>query len=73
MFRNTATIIGLLGSLFLATTSSAIDKRPNIVVILADDLGYGDLACYGRNDIKTPSLDRLAREGVRFTNHYANG
>lgn len=47
--------------------------RPNIIFILADDLGYGDLACYGREDVKTPNLDRLARQGVRFTNHYANG
>ena len=47
--------------------------RPNIVFILADDLGYGDLGCYGRQDIRTPRLDELARSGVRFTNHYANG
>ncbi len=49
------------------------DARPNIVFILADDLGYGDLACYGREDIRTPNLDRLAQQGVRFTQHYANG
>jgi arylsulfatase A-like enzyme len=47
--------------------------RPNIVFILADDLGYGDLACYGREDVKTPHLDTLAEQGVRFTSHYANG
>ncbi len=47
--------------------------RPNVIFILADDLGYGDLGCYGRSDIQTPNLDRLARDGVRFTNHYANG
>ena len=47
--------------------------RPNIVVLLADDLGYGDLGCYGRDDIRTPNIDGLARDGVRFTNHYANG
>ena len=45
--------------------------RPNIVFILADDLGYGDLGCYGQTRIKTPRLDRLAREGIRFTSHYA--
>ena len=49
------------------------NARPNIVLILADDMGYGDLACYGREDINTPHLDQLARQGVRFTNHYANG
>jgi len=48
-------------------------KQPNIVFILADDLGYGDLACYGRTDIKTPVLDGLAAAGVRFTQCYANG
>ena len=47
--------------------------RPNFVFILADDLGYGDLACYGREDIRTPNLDRLASQGVRLTAHYANG
>ncbi len=45
--------------------------RPNIVFILADDLGYGDLGCYGQTRLKTPSLDRLAAEGVHFTQHYA--
>lgn len=48
-------------------------KRPNVVFILADDLGYGDLACTGCPDIRTPQIDRLAREGVRFTDFYANG
>ncbi len=45
--------------------------RPNIVVVLADDLGYGDLACYGGTGARTPNLDRLAAQGVRFTNAYA--
>lgn len=45
--------------------------RPNIVFILADDLGYGDLGSYGAGDVATPSIDRLAREGVRFTDFYA--
>jgi len=44
---------------------------PNIVVVLADDLGYGDLGCYGHSILKTPHLDRLARQGVRFTDCYA--
>ena len=47
--------------------------RPNVVVILMDDLGYGDLGSYGGKDAKTPNLDRLGREGVRFTDAYANG
>tara|TARA_R110002049_G_scaffold72490_7_gene187513 strand:- start:74073 stop:75503 length:1431 start_codon:yes stop_codon:yes gene_type:complete len=45
---------------------------PNIVFIVADDLGYGDLGCYGCADIKTPNLDRLAESGTRFTHFYAN-
>jgi len=48
-------------------------RKPNIVFVLADDLGYGDLGCYGRQDIKTPVIDRMAAEGVRFTHYYANG
>jgi arylsulfatase A-like enzyme len=46
--------------------------RPNILFIMADDLGYADLSCYGRPDIKTPHIDRLAAEGMRFTTAYAN-
>ncbi len=49
----------------------AAATKPNIVFILADDLGYGDLGCYGQTKIRTPNLDRLAAEGVRFTNFYA--
>jgi arylsulfatase A-like enzyme len=45
-------------------------RPPNIVFILADDLGYGDLSCYGRPDYRTPHIDRLAGEGLRFTNNY---
>src|SRR5438045_3103667 len=47
--------------------------RPNIVFILADDLGAGDLGCYGCKDIRTPNIDRLARQGVRFRQFYSNG
>lgn len=58
---------------FMATTLTAAvtNPAPNIVFILADDLGYGDLGCYGQSVIKTPNLDRLAAEGLRFTQHYA--
>jgi arylsulfatase A len=49
----------------------AADSPPNIVVVLADDLGYGDLACYGHPAVRTPHLDRLAREGLRLTSCYS--
>ena len=54
-----------------AGEAAALRRRPNIVFILADDLGYGDLGCYGQTKIKTPRLDRMAREGIRFTSHYS--
>lgn len=47
------------------------DKRPNIIYILVDDMGYGDLGAYGQQKIKTPNIDQLAAEGMKFTNHYA--
>ncbi|HVK04291.1 MAG TPA: arylsulfatase, partial [Armatimonadaceae bacterium] len=46
-------------------------QRPNIVLIYADDLGYGDVSCYGARAVRTPNVDRLAKEGLRFTNGYA--
>lgn len=45
--------------------------RPNVVYILADDLGYGDLSCYGQKKLSTPNIDRLASEGIKFTDHYS--
>jgi hypothetical protein len=48
-------------------------RQPNFVLILADDLGYGDIGCYGNTRNKTPHLDQLAREGMRFTDFHSNG
>ncbi len=65
--------LGAIALLLLAPSfaRSAEPERPNIVLVLADDLGYGDLACYGAKDIKTPNLDRFATEGLRLTSCYA--
>ena len=57
-----------------ATTnpSAAARRRPNVIVILADDMGYGDLSCYGNRLIETPRIDSIARDGVRFTDGYSS-
>lgn len=55
---------------FIPLTMQA-SQKPNIIFILCDDMGYGDLACYGQKYISTPNIDRLAQEGMRFTQAYA--
>ncbi|MCB0684893.1 MAG: sulfatase-like hydrolase/transferase, partial [Saprospiraceae bacterium] len=57
-------------SLFCAFSPVNGQIQPNIVIIYADDLGYGDLGCYGHPTIKTPNLDQMAREGMKFTQFY---
>jgi arylsulfatase A-like enzyme len=56
-----------------AYQQTPLPPRPNVLFILADDLGYGDLSCYGRPDYKTPVIDSLADEGIKFSDSYANG
>ncbi len=51
--------------------ASSAGQRPNLIYILADDLGFGDLGCYGQTTLKTPHLDHLAKKGIRFTRHYS--
>ncbi len=58
-------------SFFAAQTLATAAEKPNIIYILADDLGYGDLSCYGQKTLATPNLDRMAAEGMKFTRHYA--
>ncbi|WP_025764292.1 sulfatase-like hydrolase/transferase [Dyadobacter tibetensis] len=53
--------------------SPAVSERPNIIIMMADDLGYGDLACYGNANIKTPNLDILAQKGIKFLDFHTNG
>ncbi|MBM4154144.1 MAG: arylsulfatase [Lentisphaerae bacterium] len=60
-----------LGLLLLAGSAAAAGRRPNLVWVMADDLGWGDLGCYGQKVIRTPRLDAMAREGLRFTHFYA--
>ena len=64
--------LSLLVFLSLLWLNILLAQKPNIVVLLADDLGYGDLSCYGCPDIQTPNIDKLASQGARFTNFYAN-
>jgi len=63
-------ISGVLGLLSAATQYSSAQsaEKPNIIIIYADDLGYGDVSCYGATSVKTPNIDRLASEGLKFTN-----
>ncbi len=73
MPRSPSRIITLffLGAVALLTRSAFAGESPNIIFILADDLGYGELGCYGQRLIQTPNLDCLAAEGMRFTQFYA--
>src|SRR3979409_2563350 len=67
-------IAGAAGTLAFATSGRAVAQavKPNIVFILADDLGYADVSCYGRPDLSTPNIDRIAAQGLRFLQAYAN-
>ncbi len=64
------TLIPMLG-ISIATAAQATDNRPNVILLVADDLGYGDLSCYGATRISTPTVDSLAATGVRFTDAHA--
>lgn len=69
--RSTVRVCGWFLAAVLFAGSGHAAERPNLIFILADDLGYGELGCYGQKVIQTPQLDRMAREGLRFTQFYA--
>jgi len=76
--RGTWKVVGAAAVLLLAAAigaeaqvQAANPQRPNVVLIITDDVGYGDFGAYGASDIKTPNIDRLAREGVKLTDFYA--
>lgn len=64
-------VLLLILALLSASALAAEPSHPNLIWVMADDLGYGDLGCYGQKVIRTPHLDRMAREGMRFTQFYA--
>ncbi len=61
----------LLFCLFASAATAADQRRPNIIFLLADDLGYGDIGAFGQKKIRTPNLDQLAKDGMRLTHHYS--
>lgn len=62
----------LLAAALVVTVQARSVEKPNVIVIMADDMGYGDLSCYGATGFKTPNIDRLASEGLRFTSGYCS-
>ncbi|MBI5395005.1 MAG: arylsulfatase [Verrucomicrobia bacterium] len=69
MKRFLLTLLGVAAT--VAPVAAADDPKPNIIFILADDLGYGDVGCFGQKEIRTPNIDRLASEGMKFTHFYS--
>lgn len=70
LLHTVLTSVLILG--FVVVPGSAAEEKPNVIVILADDLGYGDVSSYGHSSIETPNIDRLANNGIRFTAGYAS-
>src|SRR5438046_1458735 len=72
LLSHTAAGTAALAAGAMGAYAQQASKPPNIVFILADDLGYADVSCYGRRDFDTPNIDRIAARGVRFLQGYAN-
>ncbi|MEX2138620.1 MAG: arylsulfatase [Pirellulales bacterium] len=66
----TVAVVGVMATLAVGAVAAAAEK-PNVILILADDLGYAELGCYGQKKIRTPNIDRLAQQGMRFTQYYS--
>ena len=73
MKKEVITLLPVVGCAILvnAVQAKQPDKKPNVIIILADDLGFGDISAYGATEIQTPNIDRIANEGVRFCDQYA--
>ena len=73
LLLSSALLVGMAGTqqAFAQKKKVQDPKKPNVVFILADDLGFGDLSCYGQEKFETPNIDKLAQEGMRFTQCYS--
>ena len=72
--KNTRKILfsaALLSSGLTMAQTTTVEKLPNVIYIMADDLGIGDLGCYGQRQIKTPNIDGIAQNGMKFMQHYS--
>ena len=69
--KKTKVLISCFSALSTITVYGQIKERPNIIYILMDDLGYGDIGCYGQQKIETPNIDQLCKDGIQFTQHYS--
>src|SRR5271168_1647011 len=67
------TVVAAFALMAGPSEAAAPDRKPNVVFILADDLGYTDVACFGSRFYETPNIDRMAAQGIRFTNGYSCG
>src|SRR5690349_14062027 len=71
IWQRLGTVLFIVSCLGVAHDAPAVERPPNIIFILADDLGRGHCGCYGQTKIRTPNIDRLAKEGMKFNQFYA--